>query len=66
MAYEEDFFNEIYFLDLKNRLNFFLLIWNKGKFQNDLEQELELTQKESLKKYAEMMQKLGFLSIEKR
>lgn len=66
MEHDKAFFDKIYSLKLINRLKFFLLIWNNGKFEDELEKELEISQTESLQKYSKMIETLGFLSIGKK
>ena len=51
-------------LPVDNKINFFLLIWNKGEFQNNLIQHIQFLQPNSLVKYAKTLKNFGFLSIE--
>lgn len=71
MNYDDEFFTKIYHLSLINRIKFSIYIWKDGKFQSTLQNLLQiphnnLSNKESIEKYAEHTQKLGFLTIIKR
>ncbi len=66
MNSDKDFFTNFYNLQLENRLKFFILIWHTGKFASSIENELDLTNKESIHKFGEIIQNLGFLSIENK
>ena len=61
----EEFYDKFYYMHLVNRLKFFLLLWAKGKYSRALEEHLQLNPEESLEKYSEIMENLGFLTIDK-